>query len=231
MVSKPASHWQQLVLLVSCGLRLEFSNKERLFAAFLFAAVILIIIAVCFAAPGATSSRVLVAEIYLSFFLALQISCLRIFEFEQNDGIFDLLRTYPLSGEIWYTSKLLVFIISSLMFLFPLLVLAFAFNTYGDYMAFFFVLGIATLVLVGLAALGVLLTMIVMRARGRNVLYPLIYFPLTMPLLIAAAETSFAYLENGALNESQLKWITLMVGIDVVYCTLGLLLFGEQIEN
>lgn len=231
MSKEHASAWQQLCLFVSCGLRLEFSNKERVFSSFLFAVVILVVTAVCFASPGTVSTRVLVAEIYLAFFLAMQISCLRIFEFEQRDGVYDLLRTYPLSGEIWYLSKLLVFIISSLMFLLPLLLLAFVFNARDDSGAFLFVLGIAALALVGQAALGVLLTTIVLRAKGRNILYPLTYFPLTVPLLIGAAETSYAYLEKGMMDESQVKWITLMIGLDVVYLTLGLLLFGEQIES
>jgi len=231
MTREHTSAWQQLYLFISCGLRLEFSNKERILSSFLFAAVILVVTAVCFATPAAVSTRVLVAEIYLAFFLAMQIACLRIFEFEQRDGVYDLLRTYPLNGEIWYLSKLLVFIISSLLFLLPLLLLAFIFNSRSDYEAFLFVLGIAALVLVGQAALGVLLTTIVLRARGRNILYPLTYFPLTMPLLIGAAETSYAYLEKGAMDDSQLKWITLLIGIDIVYLTLGLLLFGEQIEN
>ena len=226
-----ASAWQQFCLFVGYGLRLEFHNKERVFSSFLFAVVILVVTAVCFATPGVSSSRVLVAEIYLAFFLALQISCLRIFEFEQQDSIYDLLRTYPLSGEIWYLSKLLVFMVSSMMFLLPTLVVAFIFNSHGDYGAFLFILGIASLVLVGQAALGVLLTTMVLRAKARNVLYPLSYFPLTVPLLIGAAETSFAYLEQGMLDESQAKWITLMIGLDIVYLTVGLLLFGEQIES
>ncbi len=231
MLREHASAWQQLYLFIGCGLRLEFSNKERICSSFLFAAVILVVTAVCFATPGIASARVLVAEIYLAFFLAMQISCLRIFEFEQRDGVYDLLRTYPLNSEIWYLSKLVVFIIISLMFLLPLLLLAFIFNAHSDYGAFLFVLGIAALALVGQAALGVLLTTIVLRAHGRNILYPLTYFPLTVPLLIGAAETSYAYLENGGMDESQVKWITLLIGMDIVYLTLGLLLFGEQIES
>ncbi len=231
MTKAHASLWQQLQIFITCGLRLELSNKERLCSSFLFAITVLIITAVCFATPGMGTTRVLIAEIYLAFFFAVQISALRIFEFEQHDGVYDLLRTYPLSGEIWYMSKLLVFIISSMLFLLPLLLLAFVFNAQHNRQAFFFVGGVAALALVGQAALGVLLTTIVLRAKGRNILYPLIYFPLTIPLLIGAAETSYAYLEKGGMDESQVKWITLLIGMDVVYLTLGLLLFGEQIEN
>lgn len=231
MISSGASSWQQLLLFLHYGLRLEFSNRERIFSSFLFAAVILVITAVCFAAPGEGSARVLVAEIYLAFFLALQLACLRIFEFEQRDAVFALMRTYPLSGEIWYLSKLLVFIVSSLTFLLPTLVLAFVFNSRADYSAFFVVLGVTVLALLGLAALGVLTATLVMRAPVRNILHPLVYFPLTLPLLIGAAETSFAYLESGTFDESQIKWVTLLTGIDIVYLTLGLLLFGELVES
>lgn len=228
-MAEGVSIWRQFRLFITYGLRLEFSSKEKIISPVLFAAVILILGTICFADNN--SPRVLVAEIYLALFLAIQISCLRVFEFEQHNGVLELLQTYPVSSEIWFSAKLVVFMLSGLTIMLPTLLLAFLFHAQSGYQSFFFILGISSLVLVGLSALGVLLTAMMLQATARHILYPIIYFPLLTPVLIAAAETSISYLEHGQINEAQMKWITLLLGFDIVYLTLGILLFGELVEN
>lgn len=229
-VHKNASIWQQFCLYMGYGLKIEFSVRERLLAPLLFAATILIVIAFCFATTAQIENRVFVAEIYLAVFLALQVSGLRLLEYEQRSGVLTLLCTYPITREIIYLSKFLLYMLTSMLVLIPALALTYLFNARPLTGEFWYMLGIACLVLIGLAALGVLLSTLVMRSSSRHLLYPLLYFPLTIPLLIAAAEVSLAFLTHGQLNDEQLQWITLLLGFDVIYFTLGILLFGELLE-
>lgn len=228
---KKVSLWQQFCLYMHYGLKIEFSERERLLSPLLFAATILIVIAFCFATTAQIENRVFVAEIYLAVFLALQVSGVRLLEYEQRNDVLTLLCTYPITREIVYLSKFLLYIMTSLLMLIPALALTYLFNARPLTNEFWYMLGIACLVLVGLAALGVLLSALVMRSSSRHLLYPLLYFPLTIPLLIAAAEVSLAFLTHGQINDAQLQWVTLLLGFDVIYFTLGVLLFGELLEG
>ena len=231
LVSNKATIWQQFRLYMSYGLKIEFSERERLLAPLLFAATILIVITFCFATTAQIEQRVFVAEIYLAVFLALQVSGVRLLEYEQRSEVLTLLCTYPITREVLYISKFLLYVLTSTMMLVPALALAYLFNARPLTGEFWYMLGIAMLVLIGLAALGVLLSTLIMRSSSRHLLYPLLYFPLTIPLLIAAAEVSLAFLTHGQIGADQRQWLTLLLGFDVIYLTLGILLFGELLEG
>lgn len=222
------SGWQQLWLYLSYGLKLEFNDRERLLSPLLFAISVVVLLAICLAPDSPQlAQRATVAEIFIALFLAVQIAGSRIFANEQDNGILELLCTYPLRREIWYLGKLLVFFISATVFVVPTVILAFVFNGQAD--GFVLVLAVALLALFALATLAVLLAVIVRRASARHVLYPIVFFPLTTPLLIAAAEVSLAHLQmNGAI---QTNWLSIVVGFAIIYFTLGILLFGELVDG
>ena len=223
-----AGGWQQLSLFLSYGLKLEFCNRERLLSPLLFAVSVVVLLAICLAPDNPQlAQRATVAEIFISLFLAVQIAGSRIFANEQDNGILDLLCTYPLRREIWYLGKLLVFFISSTVFVIPTVVLAFVFNGQTDGLVF--ILTIVLVALFALATVAVLLAVIVRRASARHVLYPIIFFPLTTPLLIASAELSLAYLQMDGLIQT--NWLSIVVGFAIIYFTLGILLFGELIDG
>lgn len=223
-----ANSWQQLWLCLSYGLKLEFIERERLLSPLLFAVSVVVLLAICLAPDNPQlAQQATVAEIFIALFLAVQIAGSRIFANEQDNGILELLCTYPLRREIWYLGKLSVFFISATVFVVPTVVLAFAFNGQTD--GLLFVLSVTLLTLFALATVAVLLAAIVRRASARHVLYPIIFFPLTTPLLIASAELSVAYLQTESVIQT--NWLSIVVGFAIIYFTLGILLFGELIDG
>ena len=230
MVEGPmkASSWQQLSLCLSYGLKLEFCERERLLSPLLFAISVVVLLAICLAPDNPQlAQRATVAEVFIALFLAVQIAGSRIFANEQDNGILELLCTYPLRREIWYLAKLLVFVISATVFVIPTVILAFVFN--GQANGVVFVLAIALVTLFALATVAVLLAVLVRRASARHVLYPIIFFPLTTPLLIAAAELSLAYLQMDGIIQT--NWLSMVIGFAIIYFTLGILLFGELVDG
>lgn len=226
--SSKVNGWQQLWLCLSYGLKLEFIDRERLLSPLLFAVSVVVLLAICLAPDSPQlAQRATVAEIFIALFLAIQIAGSRIFANEQDNGILELLCTYPLRREVWYLGKLLVFFISATVFVIPTVFLAFVFN--GQTEGIIFVLAVALLTLFALATLAVLLAVIVRRASARHVLYPIVFFPLTTPLLIAGAEVSLAYLQMDGMIQT--NWLSIVVGFAIIYFTLGILLFGELIDG
>jgi hypothetical protein len=68
-------------------------------------------------------------------------------------------------------------------------------------------------------------------------IYPLIYFPLTTPVLLAAMQASLLALDPETVSMSALwagparSWAGLLLAFDVIYLTLGVLLYGELVDE
>jgi heme exporter protein B len=95
---------------------------------------------------------------------------------------------------------------------------------------FWSLLLISVLVVFGYAALGTLLSAIASGSRLRSLLLPLIMLPLLFPLLFCAIELSADLLSLHSIALDSF-WLSLLVGLDVVYFTVGFNLYGEVIRG
>ena len=82
---------------------------------------------------------------------------------------------------------------------------------------------------VGLAALGTLFSAVTSGGRSREVLLPLLLFPLMIPVLISAVRATALVFEGE--TDDILRWIRLLIGFDVIFIVLSYLGFGYLIED
>jgi heme exporter protein CcmB len=220
----------QFKTILAHSMKSEWQNAERWISPLLFSVTVLLLFSFAVGELEAQiATRIYVAEMYLTALFALQISFSRIFEPDTNDRVFDLLRTYPINPSAWFLSKYLQVVIMGLLILIPTMLLAFFFNAKSGIPSINEpLIAVAVLVIGSLASVGVLLSTLVMRSNAKQILYPLIYFPLTAPVLLSAVEASKDIMTKGSsLEELFGSWLGLLVIFGVVYLTLGTLLFGE----
>lgn len=82
----------------------------------------------------------------------------------------------------------------------------------------------------GIAAIGTLCAAIASRTRAREVLLPILMFPLLAPLLIAATRTTTGALIGQSAAEMQ-SWLLMLGGFDIVFLTSGWLSFDYILEE
>ena len=88
-------------------------------------------------------------------------------------------------------------------------------------------------VLLGLGAytsLGTLLAALSIQTRTRDVLLPVLLYPLALPVLIAAVEASRGILAGQPWAELQ-SWVLLLVACNILFLAAGLLLFDTILEE
>lgn len=78
---------------------------------------------------------------------------------------------------------------------------------------------------IGFAAVGTLFAAMLVRARSRDVLLPVLLYPITVPVIIAGVRGTAALLQPIANVEIVRFWIALLVAFDVVFVTLALWTF------
>ncbi len=90
---------------------------------------------------------------------------------------------------------------------------------------------VAILVLgaVGLTTLGTFYAAMASRSRAREVLLPLLLFPMLVPVLLAAMEATKALLGGNAMSDAG-AWARLLVVFDVIFLVATFLVFESVIE-
>jgi heme exporter protein B len=90
-------------------------------------------------------------------------------------------------------------------------------------------LGILVLGALGLVILGTFYAAMASRSRAREVLLPLLLFPMLVPLLLAATTGSRALLNGDMMHEAG-AWIRLLIAYDAIFLSATMLAFEHVIE-
>jgi heme exporter protein B len=91
-------------------------------------------------------------------------------------------------------------------------------------------LGVLTLGCLAISAPGTLYAAIAANARARDVLLPLLLFPLVVPALLAAVKATTLVISGDPMGQLG-SWLGLLAGFDVIYWGLGFVLFPKVVED
>jgi heme exporter protein B len=154
----------------------------------------------------------------------------RSFQVELESGALEPLLQYP--GPRWtiFAGKLL----GNLMFLTLMVAIVVAAGVvlFGVRIpvGWLSLLGVLALGVVGLVVLGTFYASMASRSRAREVLLPLLLFPMLVPVLLAATTASKALLGADVMHEAG-AWIRLLVAYDLVFLTATFIAFEHVIEG
>jgi ABC-type transport system involved in cytochrome c biogenesis permease component len=77
----------------------------------------------------------------------------------------------------------------------------------------------------GFAAVGTLFAAMLLRSRSRDVLLPIVLYPITVPVIIAGVRGTAALLQSEPDLGAARAWAAMLVCFDVVFITLALWTF------
>ena len=86
-------------------------------------------------------------------------------------------------------------------------------------------IGIIILGTVGFAAVGTLFAAMLVRARSRDTLLPVLLYPITIPVIIAGVRGTAALLQPEADQPMARMWLSMLLFFDVVFVTISLWTF------
>ena len=153
----------------------------------------------------------------------------RSFQVELESGALESLLQYP--GPRWtlLAGKLLgnlIFLMSMVAILVLVGVVLFGVTIPADWPA---LVGVLVLGVVGLVIMGTFYASMASRSRAREVLLPLLLFPMLVPVLLAATAASKALLGADLMHEAG-AWIRLLAAYDAVFLIATFLAFEHVIE-
>ena len=84
----------------------------------------------------------------------------------------------------------------------------------------------------GLAGVGTLFAAIAAHTRAREVLLPLLLFPVQVPVILATVKSTAAAIRMPGLDPPEVaQWLGLLVAFDALFLSLSVVLFDYAIEE
>jgi heme exporter protein B len=172
------------------------------------------------AAPGA---------LWLAALFAGVLAFNRSYQMEMDGGALEPLLMYPGSRRSIFAGKL----IANFLFVLLLLVIVVATSIVLFHItippAWPSLLAVVLLGEVGLVTLGTFYAAMASRSRVREVLLPLLLFPMLVPVLLAAMQATKALLGGDLMHDAG-AWTKLLVAYDVIFLVCTFLAFDYVIE-
>ncbi|HEY1585818.1 MAG TPA: heme exporter protein CcmB [Polyangia bacterium] len=208
----------------------ELRAKELVYATIFFGAVVILVF--CFAFLGGPKPTVDVAAgvLWVSITLAGTVGISRAFEREREGDTMRALLLAPVPRSALYLSKLaaislLMVIVEAVALL--LVSLLFGIPIGGVLPSLTALLFLGT---IGFAAVAALFGASLGRARSRDVLLPLLVYPIVVPVLIAGTRGTVALL-IGAEPAVASFWLKFLLVFDAVFVSLGVWVFEPLVAG
>ena len=83
---------------------------------------------------------------------------------------------------------------------------------------------------VGFAAVGTLLSAMAANTRAREVMLPVLLFPIVLPVVISAVKLTAGILD-GLPWDSLASWLRLLIGFDVIFLTVSYMTFDYIVQG
>jgi heme exporter protein B len=152
----------------------------------------------------------------------------RSFTIENQGKSFLALLLSPISREQIFWGKVLTNLFMMLiveMICLPIFVVLF--NISFDVLLLLPYLLLAT---IGIATLGTLFSAMAVNTRSREVMLPILFLPVVIPVIIAGVEASTIIMGGGQFSEA-LKWIPFLVAVDAIFLVLSPIAFNIIVQD
>jgi heme exporter protein CcmB len=212
-------------LVARKDLLIELRSREIVYTTLFFAISVVLVFSFSFVKEGVAVEGAAPGILWVAIAFSGTLALGRAFERErQNETLRGLLMS-PAERPALYLGKLagIVLLLAAVeVVIVPLVALLFQARLFGYPLQ---MAGLLVTGTVGFAAVGTLFAAMLVRTRGRDVLLPLLLYPVTVPVIIAGVRGTAALLQADADLPMARAWLSMLVFFDVVFVTLALWTF------
>ena len=222
---------RQALLVAGKDLAVEFRTKESVNAAGAFAITILLLFSFVFDVESDTMHEIAGGLLWLVFAFAGALIFNRGFARELPNECLDTLLASPLSSASLLLGKAFANI---LMLLVIEVVSLFVFGIFYNerwWLRPLELTGVSVLATWGISVIGAVFGALTVNLRLRELMLPVIVYPLLIPLLIGAIEITNTVLAGHGLTADEWLWGRVVAVFDIVFTTLALALADTILVN
>ncbi len=208
----------------------EFRSRETISSMLIFCLIVVVIFNFMFE-PGSTLVKQMVPGIlWVAITFAGILGLNRSFIYEVDQGCLMGLLLCPVDHSLLYLGKMIgnfLFMMIMEIIILPLMIVLFNLDLLAILPPLLLIMLLGSL---GFASVGTLLSAISVNTRAREILLPILLFPIAIPILLAAVKST-SLLINQDSFASAASWVKILIGFDIIFLVISSLLFEYVVEE
>jgi heme exporter protein B len=206
----------------------ELRSRDLLSAMLVFALLIILIFNFALELDVQTRQTVTAGVLWSTFAFAGTLGLNRSMAMEKDRGCLDGLLLAPVDRSALYFGKAignLLFMMIVEIIVLPVYSALYNINLFMPGLLLVIMMGS-----IGYSAVGTLLSAMAVQTRTRDVLLPILLFPVVLPVVVAAVKASTGFLQ--ALDMAEIMpWINILLVYDVVFIAVAFMVFEFIVEE
>ena len=212
-------------LVLRKDVAIEYKTREILYTTLFFAVACVLVFSFAFVREGQPIEGAAGGILWIAIIFSGNLALGRTFERERYGETMRALLLAPAPRAAIYLGKLLGIVALMLLtelLLVPMIAFLFREPLLARPLHLTALLALGT---IGFSSVGTLFAAMLMRTRTRDVLLPILLYPITVPVIIAGVLGTSALTKTPADEPMAVLWIALLGFFDVVFLTLALWMF------
>lgn len=209
-------------------LQAEFRSRELFSAMLVFSLLIILIFNFALELDVKTRQSVTSGVLWATFAFAGTLGLNRSMAIEKDRGCMDGLLLAPVDRSAIYFGKVisnLAFMLVVEVIVLPVYSVLYGINLFQPGLLLVILLGS-----IGYAGVGTLLSAMSVQTRTRDILLPILLFPVVIPVILSAVKASGGYLE-GLPFEEILSPLSLLIAYDIIFIAVAFMVFDNVVEE
>lgn len=209
-------------------LLLEWRSREQVGGMLVFALLAILIFNFALELEASPTPGTVSGVLWVTLIFAGTIGLNRAMASEKANSCFDSLLLAPVDRSAVYFGKafgntLFMWVVAAILL--PLLAVLYPVNVMHGGIVLIIVLGT-----LGYSLSGTLLAAMTYQTRARDMLLPILLFPVALPVLLAAVKATGMLLGDFPLADAHF-WVNMLLAFDVIFAVLGWMLFDFVVEE
>lgn len=215
---------RQVLVIMAKDLRAELRTKEAINASLSFALVVLLLFSFAFDPSEETTREISGGLLWIVFAFAGTLLLNRSFARELNNDCLDALISAPISGAALFLGKALanyVLVLAVELIALPLFGVFYNVRWTSQFWQLMMVIALATW---GMTVTGTMFSALTVNIRLREVMLPILNFPILIPALLGAMQLTSALVAGKQIAADNDAWLKMLIGFDVMYTAVSVFL-------
>jgi heme exporter protein B len=215
---------RQVLVIMAKDLRAELRTKEAINASLSFALVVLLLFSFAFDPSEETTREISGGLLWIVFAFAGTLLLNRSFARELSNDCLDALISAPISGAALFLGKALanyVLVLAVELIALPLFGVFYNVRWTSQFWQLMMVIALATW---GMTVTGTMFSALTVNIRLREVMLPILNFPILIPALLGAMQLTSALVAGKPITADNDSWLKMLIGFDVMYTAVSVAL-------
>ena len=208
-------------------IRLEWRSKDAINSMLFFGLLVVVVFSFSFDPIAEESRQIAGGLVWVAFLFAAVVALNQTWARELRNQVLDAYRVSPAPANSLFIAKAVgnfIFVIVLEALMTPLFIVFYKLRALGPAWQ---LIPIATLGTWALVVNGTFFAAMSLRTRAREIMLPLLLFPISLPAMLSMVRATTAVLTG---DESAKFWIVLLVAYDLLFTTGCLLLFETVLQ-